>query len=87
MRKTAFTGEQVAYPLRAVEAGASVAETGRQLRVSQHGLPPETEVRAHEVAELRRLRVLENENRKLQQLVADQTSDKHVLREVISRKL
>ena len=39
------------------------------------------------VAELRRLRVLEDENRKLKQLVADLTLDKHMLQEVISKKL
>jgi putative transposase len=39
------------------------------------------------VAELRRLRVLEDENRKLKQLVADLTLDKYMLQEVISKKL
>jgi hypothetical protein len=35
MRKTAFTEEQVAYALREVEAGASVAEISRKLGVTQ----------------------------------------------------
>ncbi len=34
MRKTAFTEEQVAYALREVEAGASVAEIRRKLAAS-----------------------------------------------------
>ena len=38
------------------------------------------------VAELRRLRQLEDENRKLKQLVADLTLDKHILQEVLSKK-
>ncbi len=38
------------------------------------------------VAELRRLRVLEDENRKLKQLVADLTLDKHLLQDGISKK-
>jgi putative transposase len=39
------------------------------------------------VAELRRLRQLEEENRKLKQLVADLTLDKHMLQEVFRKKL
>ena len=38
------------------------------------------------VAELRRLRLLEDENRKLKQLVADLTLDKHILQDVLSKK-
>jgi putative transposase len=39
------------------------------------------------IAELRRLRQLEEENRNLKQLVADLTLDKHMLQEVIRKKL
>jgi putative transposase len=39
------------------------------------------------IAELRRLRQLEEENRKLKQLVADLTLDKHRLQEVLRKKL
>jgi putative transposase len=39
------------------------------------------------VAELRRLLQLEKENRKLKKIVADLTLDKHILQDVISRKL
>ena len=39
------------------------------------------------VAELRRLRQLEEENRKLKQLVADLSLDKEMLQDVIRRKL
>jgi putative transposase len=38
------------------------------------------------IAELRRLRQLEDENRRLKQLVADLTLDKHMLQEVIRNK-
>lgn len=40
-----------------------------------------------DVAELRRLKQLEEENRKLKSLVADLTLDKHMLQEVITKKL
>ena len=39
------------------------------------------------VAELRRLRQLEDENRHLKQLVADLTLDKPLLQEVLRKKL
>ena len=39
------------------------------------------------VSELRKLRQLEEENRKLKQLVADPSLDKHMLREVVRKKL
>ena len=38
------------------------------------------------VAELRRLKQLEDENRKLKQLVADLTLDKHMLHDVLKKK-
>lgn len=39
------------------------------------------------IAELRRLRQLEEENRRLKQLVADLTLDRHMLQEVIRKTL
>ena len=39
------------------------------------------------VAEMRRLKQLEDENRCLKQLVADLTLDKQMLQEVLSKKL
>jgi putative transposase len=39
------------------------------------------------VAELRRLKQLEEENRKLKRLVADRSLDKHMLQEVLAKKL
>ena len=39
------------------------------------------------VTELRELRQLREENRKLKQLVADLSLDKHILQEVLSRKV
>ena len=38
------------------------------------------------IAELRRLKELKKENKKLKQLVADLTLDKHLLQEVLRKK-
>jgi len=57
--------------LRQAESGTSVAEIIRKLGI----------------AELRRLRILEEENGKLKQLVADLRLDKKMLQDVLSKKL
>jgi hypothetical protein len=51
-----------------------------------HVLPLEGEVRGLQVPEAKRLRQLEDENRKLKQIVADQTLDIAALKAVVSRK-
>jgi putative transposase len=80
MRKTAFTEEQVAHALRQAEAGTPVAEICRKLGISEQTFYRwKKQFAGMGVAELRRLRQLEEENRQLKQLVADLTLDKHLL--------
>jgi putative transposase len=88
MKKSAFTEEQITYALRQVELGTPVAEVCRKLAVSEQTFYRwKRRFAGMAVAELRRLRQLEEENRKLKQLVADLTLDKHMLQEVIRKKL
>ncbi len=88
MRKSKFTEEQIAYTLRQAESGVPVAEITRKL-----GITEQTFYRWKKrfaglgVSELRRLRQLEEENRKLKRLVADLSLDKQMLQEVLSKKL
>lgn len=88
MRKTAFTEEQVAYALRQAESGTAVVEICRKLGISEQTFYRwKKKFAGMGVAELRRLRQLEDENRQLKQLVADLTLDKHMLQAVLRKKL
>jgi putative transposase len=88
VKKAAFTEEQIAYALRQAEAGTPVVEVCRKLGVSEQTFYRwKRRFAGMGVAELRRLRQLEEENRQLKQLVADLTLNKHMLQEVIRKKL
>ncbi len=88
MKKTAFTEKQVTYALQQAEAGTAVMEVCRKLGISEQTVSRwKNKYADMGVSELRRLRQLEDENRKLKKLVADPTLDKHLLQEVIRTKL
>jgi putative transposase len=72
MGKKHFTEEQIAFALRQAESGTSVAEIIRKLGISEQTVYRwKKRFAGLGIAELRRLRTLEEENRKLKQLVAD----------------
>jgi putative transposase len=88
MKKTAFTEEQIAYALRQAETGTPVADICRKLGISEQTFYRwKKKFAGMGIAELRRLKQLEEENRTLKQLVADLTLDKHMLQEAIRKKL
>jgi putative transposase len=70
------------------ESGTSVAEIIRKLGISEQTFYRwKKRFAGLGVAELRRLRTLEEENKKLKQLVADLSLDKKMLQDVLSKKL
>lgn len=87
-RKSKFTDGQIAYALRQADAGLPVEDICRKLGVSQA-----TFFRWKQkygelgTAEVRRLKQLEEENKRLRQLVADLSLDKKILQEVLGKKL
>jgi putative transposase len=88
MGKAHFTEEQIVAALRRAEAGTPVPEVCRRLGVSEQTCYRwKRKFAGMGVAELRRLRQLEDENKRLEQLVADLTLDKQLLQEVITKKL
>ncbi len=87
MKRKRYTDEQIAYALRQAEAGTKVAEICRKLGVSQQTFYAwRRKFAGMGVAELRELRQLREENRKLKRLVADLSLDKHMLQEVLAKK-
>src|ERR1051326_1785505 len=87
MPRQGHTEEQIIRALREAEAGKKVADICRDLGVLQQAFYSwKRRYAGLGLSELRELRQLREENRKLKTLVADVTLDKHILQEVLSKK-
>jgi putative transposase len=87
MRKSRFTEAQIVAALRQAEGGVPVADICRKLEVTETTFYRwKRQYAGLGVSELRELRQLREENRKLKQVVADLTLDKQILRESLRKK-
>ena len=88
MKRSRYTEEQIAFALRQAEGGAPVGEVCRKMGISENTFYRwKRKFFGMGVAELRRLKQLEEENRRLKQLVADLALDKVMLQDVLQKKL
>lgn len=74
--------------MKQAETGTPVAEVLRRMGISEQTFYRWKKLYGGlGVGELRRLKQLEDENQKLKQLVADLSLDKHILQDVLSKKV
>ena len=87
MPRKGHSEEQIIRALREAEGGKKAADICRELGVSQQAFYSwKRRYAGLGLNELRELRQLRDENRKLKTLVADLTLDRHILQEVLSKK-
>lgn len=87
MRKSRFTEQQIIAALKQVDAGAKPKEVCRKLGVSEQTFYRwKNKYGGMDVSDAKRLKALEEENRKLKHIVADQALDIQALRFVNSKK-
>ena len=87
MRKSSFTDEQIIGVLQQLDNGMPAKDVARDLGVNTQTLYRwRKKFGGMNVNEARRLKQLEEENRRLKRLVADLTLDKQMLQDVNSRK-
>ena len=87
MPRKGHSQEKIVYALKQAEAGVKTGEICREQGISEQTFYNwKRKYGGMGVSELRRLRLLEEENRKLKELVADLTLDKHILQEGVKKK-
>ncbi len=87
MKKSRYSAEQVAFALRQAESGTPVPDVCRKIGIAEQTFYRwKKRFAGMGIAEVRRLRILEEENRKLKQLVADLSLDKQMLQDVLRKK-
>ena len=88
MRKKRFTEHQIIKVLKQVEGGRPVADVCRECGVSQATYYNwKSKYGGMEAADIKRLKDLEAENRKLKQMYANLSLEHEVLKDIVEKKL
>ena len=87
MKKSRFTESQIVAALKEFEAGKSAADICRTLGINKQTFYNwKNKYGGMETQDLRRLKELEAENRRLKQMYAESSMDLQVLKDVLSKK-
>jgi putative transposase len=88
MRKSRYSETQIVGILKQVEGGRKVREVCREHGVSEAAYYQwKSKYGGLEAADIKRLKELEDENRRLKQLYADVSLENRALKDVIAKKL
>ena len=86
MKKSRHSEEKIIASVKQLEGGRKTADVARELGVSQQTLYAwKSKYGGMQVSEVKRLRQLEDENRRLKHLVADLSLDREVLKAVVTK--
>ena len=86
MVRKKYTEEQIIAVLREGEAGAKVSDLSRKYGISDATYYNwKSKYAGMTVNDLKRLKALEEENRRLKQIVAEQALDNRALKELLSK--
>lgn len=88
MKKTRFTESQIVKALHAVEEGRPVKSVCREYGISEATYYNwKSKYGGMAVSDIKRLKELEEENRRLKQMYAELSLDHKILKDVIEKKL
>lgn len=86
MKKSRHSEEKIIAAVKQVEGGRKAAEVGREMGVSEATVYNwKSKYGGMQVSDAKRLRQLEEENRRLKHLVADLSLDKEVMKAIIAK--
>jgi putative transposase len=88
MRKSKYSEHQIVGALKRADAGVPVKDLCRELGVSTATFYQwRSKYGGMEASDLKRLKELEEENRRLKQMYADLSLDHEILKDIVERKL
>ncbi len=88
MKKTRYSESQIVKALREVEGGRNVKDMCREYGISEATYYNwKSKYGGMEASDIKRLKELEEENRRLKQMYAELSLDHKILKDIVAKKL